>query len=181
MQLFNIGPSGWIDVIRDDIKIEFDLERTPLQIKTNQGGDVVNVWFYDESGERAGRIYLRGLTSPSSSTYEIYECMTRNFPDEFVLPIDNENVWTITKLPGPRIIVQCNEVTVVDVTMSGQVCKHWPRNLRKDVSKIKFSSSKDTASKYYRPKPLGNKGLTNSFWFNKKRITKEHVLGRLGN
>ena len=157
-------------MIKDNTKIEFDLERTPLQIKTIQGGDVITVFLYDESDASAGRIYLRDLTSPSSShsppTYIIYDCVTRNFPDEFVLPIDSDNVWTITKLPGPRITVQCNEVTVVDVTMSYEVCdrSYWAQSWSKDVSKIKFSSISDTASKYYRPKPPpGNKKLTNSF------------------
>ena len=54
-------------MIKDNTKIEFDLERTPLQIKTIQGGDVLSVFLYDESGAGAGRIYLRDLTSSYSS------------------------------------------------------------------------------------------------------------------
>ena len=155
-------------MIKDNTKIEFDLERTPLQIKTIQGGDVIGLFLYDESDGSAGKVYLRRLRSSPSShlppEYEIYDCTTRDFADDVVLPIDRDNVWTITKHPGPRITVQCNEVTVVDVMMSDQACgNHWATSWSKDVSKIKFSSLKDTASKYYRPKPLGNKGLTNSF------------------
>ncbi|XP_063692490.1 uncharacterized protein LOC134824513 [Bolinopsis microptera] len=161
---------GWIDVIRDETKIEFDLERTPLQIKTIQGKDVISVWFYDESGASSGKIFLRGLKSSSVSLfpprYELYDCMpTQNLPHHFVLPIDSDTVWTITKkFPGPRITVQCNEVTVVDVTMSDEVCTttYWNTPWSKDVSKIKFHPTLDTASKYYRPKPLGTKRLTNS-------------------
>ena len=156
-------------MIKDNTKIEFDLEGTPLQIKTIQGGVDVGVWFFDESDGSAGRIFLKDLTSSPSShsppTYEIYDCTSkRDFADEVVLPIDRDNVWTITKHPGPRITVQCNEVTVVDVTMSEQACDktYWTTSWSKDVSKIKFSSS-DKASEFYRPKPLGNKGLTNSF------------------
>ena len=176
-------------MIKDNTKIEFDLERTPLQIKTIQGGDVIGVFLYDESDGSAGRIYLRDLASPSSShsppEYQIYDCVRRNFPDEVVLPIDSDHVWTITKTyPGPRITVQCNEVTVVDVTMSNEVCdrSYWEPTWSKDVAKIKFSLNSDTT--YYRPKPPpGNKELTNSFCFNQKRITKKTrlVLGRLGN
>ena len=175
-------------------KIEFDLERTSLQIKTIQGGVGVSLFLYDENDKIAGKIFLKYLTSLSSShsapTYEIYDCiLKRNFNDEVVLPIDRDNVWTITKTyPGPRITVQCNEVTVVDVTMSDQACAgqetRWEPTWSKDVAKIKFSLNSDTASKYYRPKPPpGNKELTNSFCFNQKRITKKTrlVLGRLGN
>ena len=70
-------------MIKDNTKIEFDLERTPLQIKTIQGGDVLSVFLYDESGAGARRIYLRDLTSLSSShsppRYQIYDCVIRNF------------------------------------------------------------------------------------------------------
>ena len=70
-------------MIKDNTKIEFDLERTPLQIKTIQGGDVITVFLYDESGDRAGRIFLTDLASPSSShspqRYQIYDCVTRHF------------------------------------------------------------------------------------------------------
>ncbi|XP_063692489.1 uncharacterized protein LOC134824512 [Bolinopsis microptera] len=160
---------GWIDAIKGS-KIEFDLERTPLQIKTIQGEDVVSVWFYDESETTAGRIFLRDLTSSSGSLsppeYEIYDCMpTQNFPDHFVLPINSDNVWTITKKsPGPRITVQCNEVTVVDVTLS-EMCttSYWKPAWSKNVAKIEFRSN-DKASKYYRPKPLGNERLIH-FYF----------------
>ena len=167
-------------MIEGDTKIEFDLERTPLQIKTIQGGAIISVFLYDENDDTAGRIYLKGLTSPSSShsppTYVIYDCtMKRNL---VVLPIDSDNVWTITKLPGPRITVQCNEVTVVDVTMSDQACdiSFWEHTWSKDVSKIQFRSI-DTASKYYRPKPPpGNKELTNSFCFNKKTHRQKNTF-----
>ena len=70
-------------MIKDNTKIEFDLERTPLQIKTIQGGDVLSVFLYDESGAGAGRIYLRDFTSPysshSSPRYQIYDCVTHHF------------------------------------------------------------------------------------------------------
>ena len=127
----------------------------------------LKVYLYDENDGYIARINLGNLMDLNVSqkpTYSITSCINKvYFPNEFIPPIDSDNVWTITKLPGPTITVQCNEVMIFDARMSNEVCANyeteWKPTWSKDVSKIMFKSS-DEASKYYRPKPLGNERLT---------------------
>ena len=136
--------------------IDYDLERTAIQIKTGSlsNGDEVQVLFWEEDGvQSAGRVYV------TSSQYLIVQCM--DAPSHFLthLPSTNLKVWTITKLLGPRIVVHCNEVLVADITMSDLTCdtEDWRDDWSKDVEKISFHSS-DTNPLFYRPKAKGKEG-----------------------
>ena len=81
LYLFSSEISGWIEVdVRSNV--DFDLENTPLQIKTSDG--MIDIWlkFYDESGIGAGSIMLQsyGFTDYEVAIdYCMSEYITNNF------------------------------------------------------------------------------------------------------
>ena len=135
------------------VKIPFDLEATPLRIRTdtarvleNNAFAYIRLWTADHVPIRVGYIqldvvplqqYFLGWCSKSST----------DFPS--ALPSEAKLEWMITKLPGPRIIVQCNGVTMVDIFLSDDTCTtDWRRYWTKQVKQIEFSG---TASDQYLP------------------------------
>ena len=147
--------AGWIPVDRSG-PIPFDLEVTPLQIKTDNTGDGFEdslVRFYTAEGEKAGAIFF-AITDPPR--YKIMSCRKEeNFPD--TLPSEVNKIWTITKLQGPRITIECNEVTVVDILISDETCDDPDSNWivwSRDAKEIEFDVYEE-ASDEYRPAPPG--------------------------
>ena len=137
--------------------ISHDLESTPLHIKTDSAsgsGEEVIVTLYDTEGEGAGSFNFKFLSPPQ---YYLGWCMTSNSDLPSTLPSEVNKVWVITKFPGPRITIQCNGVTVVDITMSDDTCSDssWSKNWRRQVEQIRFFYG-DTASDQYRAAPPGN-------------------------
>ena len=134
-----------------DVKIPYNLETTPIVIKTNSAAgskEAVRVLLYTAGGADAGRVYFNFDSPPG---YRIGSCtpytrLTSSLPSEV------NKVWKIIKLPGPRITLQCNEVTVVDILLSDDTCSdsHWSTYWSKQVKQIYFDSVWDTASDEYR-------------------------------
>ena len=136
------------------MKINFDLENSPLQIKTDSvvGSDEkVDVTFYSGSSwdDWAGGVFLSFSSPPQ---YRLLFCISSitNFSTE--LPSKTEKVWTITKsiVSGKiRVVTHCNDKEVLNVVLSDTMCSYdgWSDYWSKDVTRIKFS---DTASDYYR-------------------------------
>ena len=139
---------GWIPVDRT-VKIDFDLETTPLEVKTDSQGprEQMYISLYDSQGKGSSLI-IRIKTIPH---YKIDGCSDPiDFPPE--LPAGLHRIWRITKLPGPRMQVHCNDVMVVDFLVSNSTCRWKKWELwAKDVVKIWFSSRFDFASDFYRP------------------------------
>ena len=143
-----------------NVKIDFDLENYPLQIKTDSevGSDEeVRVMFYDSQEALIGGILLYFESTPQ---YYIGYCSSSHV-DIPNLPSETEKVWTITftRTSGVvTLVLHCNEVEVFNVVISGTVCSksYWSTYWsRKPASKILFYSkskggSIDTASDYYR-------------------------------
>ena len=139
-----------------NVKIEWDLESTPLEIRTNSvlgSNDVVDVVLYSAEGEYAGTV---ALYFTSTLQYLLGWCSTSwtNLP--VTPPSATDKVWriTLTRTAGVRLVIHCNDVEVLNTLLSEATCRsgwstYW--NYR-DVTKIKFDSS-DTASDYYRPQP----------------------------
>ena len=147
--------AGWVPVDRSGW-ITFDLEATPLQIKTDSTGDTFadsQVWFYTAEEEEAGAIKIIFTDRPR---YQIMYCRKEEyFPD--TLPSEVNKIWTITKLRGPRITIKCNEVTVVDILISDETCDDPENNgnvWSRDVELIEFDYY-EKASDEYRPAPPG--------------------------
>ena len=139
---------SWKTVERD-VKIPHNLETTPLQIKTDSTAgskDEVRVFLRTAGGDSAGYVQLYFSSPPE---YYLGSC-TKDYTDlPSTLPSEVNKVWVITKLPGPRLTVQCNGVTVVDITMS-DTCSYglWGKYWSRKVEQIEFSSY-DTASDEY--------------------------------
>ena len=139
-------------------KVPLDLGTALLQIKTNSivgSEDIVKVYFYDESGANVAGLIQWNFKSPPQ--YNIGYCLSSwiDFPSP--LPTEADKIWTITKLPGPGIKVQCNKVTVVDIQDLSATCTRsiWENYWDEDVKKIRFSDD-DTASDSYLSASSGN-------------------------
>ena len=137
------------------VKIEWDLESTPLEIRTNSvlgSNDVVDVVLYSAEGEYAGTV---ALYFTSTLQYHIGWCSTwTNLP--VTPPSATDKVWriTLTRTAGVRLVIHCNDVEVLNTLLSQATCSdsRWSTAWNRDVAKIKFYKH-DTASDYYGPQP----------------------------
>ena len=137
------------------VKIEWDLESTPLMVRTNSvlGSDErVTVFFYSVEGEPAGGVYL---DFKSTLQYFLEWCFTvwTNLP--VTLPSAADKVWriTLTRTASVRLVIHCNDVEVLNILLLSTCSSStWSTYWSRDVTKIEFRSS-DKASDYYRPQP----------------------------
>jgi hypothetical protein len=140
--------------------INFDLETTPLQIKTDStigSDDMLYVKFCTSQGYHAGAVKI-WFRSPQYLLDGCTDFMGTNFPKD--LPTATDKIWTITKTrtSGTRIQIHCNNVEVVNILISKSTCSEqrdyelqkWNNN----VARIQFTSY-DEASDNYRPKKIG--------------------------
>ena len=134
-----------------------NLETTPLKIKTDSAAgsqETVVVKLNTAGGAWVGQVYFKFGSPPK---YQIAGCVQSltDFPS--TLPSDVNKIWTITKLPGPRLTLQCNSVTVLNLTISDATCedKSWSTYWSGQVEQITFDSL-DTASDEYWSTPPGN-------------------------
>ena len=145
--------TGWTLVQRTD-KINYDLENSPLQIRTNSkagSNEKMKVTLYTASGSYAGAILLYFSSFPE---YSISQCTSKtNFPTD--LPSETDKVWTISLKKTSseiRVVVSCNEKEVLNLELSDTVCSHdsyWNNHWRREVKKIEFDYT-DLASDFYR-------------------------------
>ena len=146
--------TGWTAVQRG-VMINYDLENSPLQIKTNsvEGSDEETwVYFYSAQGDNGGRVYLY-FTSPPQFYLDWCSASRTNFPS--TLPSEVEKVWTITFKTisdVPALVLHCNDEEVLNVVISDATCGQniWKTYWSRDVEKMQFDS-RDKASDYYRP------------------------------
>ena len=147
--------TGWTTVERD-VKTKFDLEYSPLEIKTEStigSNKRVDVSFVDVANTYyAGGISLY-FTSPPK--YKLDWCTTSytNFPTE--LPSGADEIWTIAlnnKRYAIILTIYFNNVKVVNVVLSDSTCDSlgWSDVWSRDVGFIQFRPY-DTASENYRP------------------------------
>ena len=138
------------------VYIEWVLESTPLEIRTNSvlgSDDRVWVYFSSAGGESAGGVSLHFTSTPQ---YWLSWCIYRtNLP--VTPPSATDKVWriTLTKTAGVRLVIHCNEVEVVNTLLSDATCSDskWSTVWSRDVTKINFRFPSDTASDYYGPQP----------------------------
>ena len=149
--------TGWIAVKRG-VKINYDLENSPLQIRTDSlvgSHEKVEVHFYNGAGTwNAGGI---ALYFNSIIYYKLNYCNEKSkFPT--ALPSETNKVWTLTldRTSGIRFIVHCNNKEVLNVVFSSTICTSTSYSSAgsgiwsNDVGKIQFNPY-DKASDYYRP------------------------------
>ena len=147
--------TGWKAVQRG-VKIDYDLEKYPLKIKTDSPVDKdehVYVYFYTAGEDLAGEVYLHSLPPSYSLEGCIYDT---KFPADMI-PSEINKVWTITRsysgVSGEgRVVIQCNGKEVLNVILSDKTCFYdgWREKWSGDVEKIEFKQGRDD-SDYYRP------------------------------
>ena len=145
--------TGWMEKKREVI-IKYELENTPLQIKTNSeegSNETAYVAFYD-TGQLAGGVSFR-FTSPPR--YKLANCSKyNNFPTD--LPSETNKVWTINLFRtngGRSVVIHCNNEEVLKVLMFQIACtdSDWSKTWERNVNEIMFFSNLDTAKYFYRP------------------------------
>jgi len=148
---FNLQLTGWLPVQRE-VKIEWDFESTPLEIKTDSvlgSGDRVHVKFHPADGHNAGDLQIYFTSHPQ---YNLGWCSTSNTNFPVTPPSLTDKVWRISRTAGVRVVIHCNEVEVLNKLLSS--CTHSERRSiwNQDVASIEFYYS-ERASDYYRPQP----------------------------
>ena len=146
---------GWTAVQRG-VKINFDLENYPLQIRTDSvagSNEKVRVWFYTAQESRVGGVRIFFSDPPK---YKLVHCTSPiNFPTS--LPSETDKVWTITLImsSGPRVTIHCNDKEVLDVVLTDTVCSDsesdWSAKWSKKAEMIYFHPVHNTAADFYRP------------------------------
>ena len=143
--------TGWT-AVQGGVKINYDLENSPLQIKTDSE-DRIYVHFHSAEKDYVSAISLWPNWSPPK--YQLFSCSTSTtrFPTD--LPSETDKVWTITKSSvsgAPRLVIHCNGKEVLNVVMSDSTCGDykWSTHWTQDVDQLEFDSS-EIASDYYRP------------------------------
>ena len=157
------------------MEIDFDLEKSPLEIKTDSelgSKEKVKVKFLSKSAEQTN---AGGITFYFTSVlkYWVWECSLRDHSEfQTNVPTQVNKVWRITlsRTSGERrVVVHCNEVEVLNVVLSNTACRddRWTLAWSKDVSRIQFLHD-DKASDLYRPEP----GMQVSIFIQKHSKTK---------
>ena len=135
-----------------DVNIDFDLENTALEIKTDStlGSDEeVAVYFHSAQGDDAGGV---GFKFSQSLSYWLHPC-TEYVEFPVGVPPETDKVWRITlsRISSVKLVVHCNDVEVLNVLISDLTCiTDWNTFWSDAVAKILFPSH-DTASDFYRP------------------------------
>ena len=112
----------------------------------------MGIYFYTLNEKDAGGIILY-FTSPPQ--YQLNSCSTSKTNFSGDLPIEADKIWTLAlqrNSDNTRLVVNCNEEEILNVVLSETSCDHndWSIRWSRDVEKIKFKSSIDTASDFYR-------------------------------
>ena len=131
------------------MNIPWDLEGTPLQIKTSStlGSDVIHrVDMYDKDGTFVTAV---GVMFSSSMNYYIGHCASYT-PMQVQPPLEVDKIWTFTKTET-ALIITCNAVDVLNYLFADSSYGGCATKLGGDVVKaIQFLSQQDTASQFYR-------------------------------
>eukprot|EP00116_Pleurobrachia_bachei_P005712 sb/3465974/ len=141
--------ADWTAVERDT-KIPWDLEETPLQIKTDSklgSSDWIKVFMYKD----VGYIGDVGVKFSSPMQYWIGYCTSWTWKDIPVQPpVEVDKIWTITKTKS-ALTITCNNVEVLNYVFadSSDTDSDCVAKWGGDVDKIMITSS-DTASDFYR-------------------------------
>eukprot|EP00116_Pleurobrachia_bachei_P003983 sb/3464245/ len=149
----------WSPVVRKTF-IPFDLESTPLQIKTDStigNGDRIAVVTFKEDESAMGELFME-FTEPME--YMIRYCMiedkmdrTKWLPLPAQPPGEMDKIWTIRKTPTD-LSIECNGVELLNYQFSDSsydsCVSTWGGDI---VDKIMFGMA-DKASDSYRAKPV---------------------------
>ena len=140
--------SGWTAVKQGE-KIPWDLEGTPIQIKTEStlgSGEQVYLKVWSESGGLSQSISVKFA---SSVQYFILYCASGHVDLPVQPPVAVNKIWKFTKTTS-ALIITCNNVEVLNYQYTDSPyngCNsRWAIDV--DVEQIEFTTS-DTASEFY--------------------------------
>ena len=130
----------WKDVEKD-VKMPYNMKTTPILIMTSSAagsGDFVYVDFSTSGGEDAGYVLIEFAAEVGYSIGGCTDIVYGAVPPER----DEIRIWQISKLPGPRMVLQCNGATVADIPLSDGKCKAgWENFWNKEVNQIEFPTN----------------------------------------
>ena len=135
------------------MKIQCDLESTPLYISTNSkigSYDLVRVNFY-AGGRTAGGLLFSFRSPPK---YNLMYCSQSTWTAVSAFPSSpRDRVLRITLIrtsSSRRLLLHCNGIQVLNVLLSDTECNDvdWESDWSRDVKQIMFNSN-DEASDFY--------------------------------
>ena len=147
-------PSSNWDPVPKGVKfnVNSDLRRSPLEISTSSelgSKDEISILFYDEHENPSGGLKISFSKRPR---FAIPHCRWyTNFYRaslKKLLEMPQEKVWAVERSPA-GIRVQANGEKVLNFALSDTSCrdvKSWSQFWSRSVHKVKFLSTKDTAS-----------------------------------
>lgn len=105
--------------------IDWDLEDTPLEIKTNSelgSNKHVSLYFYSEGGATAGGVRLKFSTTLQ---YGLLYCTKSSSNLPTTPPSSVDKIWRITlnRDSGIRVKIACNGVKVLNMLVSESTCE----------------------------------------------------------
>ena len=135
------------------VNISFDLEKKPLEIKTNSAlgsEDEIRLYFLSADGNRSGAIVIR---FSQKIEYTIARCLKSFHGIQEVSPNVTDNIWKVTlnKTTDIQLQIHCNNVKTIDMVISDETCgrSEWRTFWSMVTEKIRFQAN-DTASVFYR-------------------------------
>ena len=157
-----LSVSKWTAVQRD-VMINYDLENSPLQIRTDSvvgSYEKVHVNFFNAQESTITGVQLLFSNPPQ---YYLGYCSNTMISFPTALPPETDKIWMITlvRTSDIRLMIHCNDKEVLNVVISDTTCSYssWSYLWSKDFEKMKFLSSGDTASDYYRAGKLIDLGV----------------------
>ena len=145
--------ADWTDVTTD-VLIDFDLETYPLEIKCDSAADsreYIDVLFYTADENVDDNINNREFKMffGQSTQYFIYSCTDDWQYLPTAISSSHDDTWTITKT-NTGLTVEFNGDEVANYLFSSSSNSDCVDTYNVEVTRIKFSSSFDTASDQYR-------------------------------
>ena len=152
--------SVWQPVERGTCNIPFDLESTPLQIKTDSAagsGAQMVVRLYDEQKSHTSSLVIQFI---SPMKYRVNHCVTSYTVLPTQPPDDVDKIWTFTKT-STAFIISCNGVELLNYVFSDSSRSKCVPTWSRDVEKIDFHRN-DSASDFYRAHATAGKEMISS-------------------
>jgi len=156
--------NGWTKVEMGKY-IDYDLESTPIEIKTttaSNSGESIGVKFFDSQKGQVGS-YMVLFNTAKDPSYSIGGCHGDKPFDSFPTVPQGENmIWRFSKIVDDSapdditIQIHCNDNKLVDHKLSDTICTQQPNGAwkqtywSKSVKKISFDTGVGSKSEFYR-------------------------------
>ena len=146
--------TGTLKDVTRGVHIPWDTSSTDLIITTDStaGSDEQVVVLFYNNGDRSGGIQIRFF---STVQYHIWRCTQgQSLPFPITPPEEQDKTWRIRSYQQ-ALTVWCNDVKVLDVTLSDDVCddSSWRDYWERETTTIKFNPA-HTASDQYCTTPI---------------------------